>query len=121
MRKDMQTSAPLTATVDKLYEKIAAELKATYKNMEPFLLIKASMLKTKYPTETKQKFWLDIYYKAGTDIEGKSEGVYNMVGKLLSYHGHYQFVLDVQADLETILQLAQDPDIERIEGEVYPL
>jgi hypothetical protein len=121
MQLDMQSSAPLTATVDKLYDGIVAELKATYKNMEPFLLIKSSMLKRKYPTETKQKFWLDIYYKAGTDIKGKSEGVYNKVGKLLSYHGHNQFVLDIQADLETVLQLAQDPDIERIEGEVYPL
>jgi hypothetical protein len=95
----MQSSTPLVATEDKLHDGMIAELKATYKNMEPFLM------KRKFPTERKQESWLNIYCKAGG---------------LLSYHGQNHFVFDLQADLETILELVQYPDLERIEGVAYP-
>ncbi len=107
--------------VDKGYNTLIADLAAQYRKIEPFLLIKSAMLRRKYPSENKQHFWLELYYKEGVDTNEKSAHIFEQVGRLPSYHGHYHFVLDIQAKLDTLLSIASDKDIERIAGDVYPI
>jgi hypothetical protein len=107
--------------VDKEYSSVVADLAAQYRNIEPFLLIKSAMLRQKYPSENKQHFWLELYYGEGVDVNAKGEGIFRQVGRLPAYHGHYHFVLDIQANLDTLLSIASDDDIERIAGEVFPI
>jgi hypothetical protein len=109
------------ALVDKEYNTIATELAAQHRNIEPFLLIKSAMLRQKYPSESKQHFWLELFYREGVDVEAKKAGILNQVGRLPAYHGHYHFVLDIQATLDTLLSIASDDDIERISGDVFPI
>jgi hypothetical protein len=109
------------ALVDKEYSTIVTGLAAQHRNIEPFMLIKSAMLRQKYPSESKQHFWLRLYYKEGIDVDEKSARIFKQVGRLPSYHGHYHFVLDIQANLDTLLSIASDDDIERIAGEVFPI
>jgi hypothetical protein len=109
------------ALVDKEYKTIATDLAAQHKNIEPFLLIKSAMLRQKYPSENKQHFWLELFYREGVDVDVKKASIFKQVGRLPLYHGHYHFVLDIQASLDTLLSIASDGDIERISGEVFPI
>jgi hypothetical protein len=79
------------------------------------------MLRQKYPSESKQHFWLELFYREGIDVEAKKAGIFKQVGRLPAYHGHYHFLLDIHATLDTLLSIASDADIERISGDVYPL
>ncbi len=109
------------ALVDKEYSTMVTDLEAQYRNIEPFLLIKSAMLRQKYPSENKQHFWLGLYYKEGVNIDEKSARIFKQVGRLPSYHGHYHFVLDIQATLDTLLSIASDDDIEKVAGDVFPI
>lgn len=109
------------ALVDREYSTIVTDLTAQHRNIEPFLLIKSAMLRQKYPSENKQHFWLELYYKEGVNIDAKSASIFRQVGRLPLYHGHNHFVLDIQANLDTLLSIASDDDIERIAGEVFPI
>jgi hypothetical protein len=107
--------------VDREYETIVDGLNRTYRNVDPYLLIKSAMLRKKYPGERKQHFWLDIYYKEDANHSNKGTLIFSKVGRLLSYHGHNHYTIDIQASLDTVLSLASDTDIERIDGEVFPI
>lgn len=107
--------------VDREYETIVEGLHRTYRNVDPYLLIKSAMLRKKYPNESKQHFWLDIYYKEGINHSNKGTLILSKVGRMLSYKGHNHYTIDIQAKLDTILLLASDTDIERIDGEVFPI
>jgi len=108
--------------VDVEYDNIVREMASQHRNIEPYLLIKSAMLRKKYPSEIgHQHFWLELFYREGVDPTEKTNKVFTEVGRLPSYHGHGHFLLDIQADLETLLMIASDSDIERISGEVYPL
>lgn len=109
------------ALVDKEYRTIVNDLKTQCGNIEPFLLIRAAMLRQKYPSEYKQHYWLELHYKDGVDAEEKSATIFRQVGKLPSYHGHYHFALNLQAGLDTLLSIAADDDIELITGDVFPI
>lgn len=109
--------------VDKEYATIFDGLNNTYYNIDPYLLIKSAMLRRKYPNENKQHFWLDIYYKEGdnNNTDNKGMKMYSKTGRIPSHVTHNHYVLDIQANLDKVLSLASDSDIERIEGEVFPI
>lgn len=107
--------------IDKEYNSIVTELSGQYRNIDPFLLIKSAMLRTKYPLENKQHFWFELQYRGGINTDSKSSHIFKQVGKLPSYHGQNHFVLDIPANLDTLLSIASDGDIEYITGEVFPL
>lgn len=109
------------ALVDKEYSTIVTDLAAQHRNIEPFLLIKSAMLRQKSPSENKQHFWLELHYREGVDVDAKSASIFRQVGRLPLYHGHYHFVLDIQAGLDILLSIASDDDIERIAGDVFPI
>jgi hypothetical protein len=111
----------LSEIVDRDYHAMVSNLRTEYQNIDPYLLVKSAMLRKKYPKESKQMFWLDIHFKEHIDEQSKSHSIYQQVGRLPTNHGHGHFVIDLQADLDTILLLGKDPDVERIVGEVYPL
>lgn len=107
-------------SVDVEYEKVVQEMRSQHRNIEPFLLIKSAMLRKKYPLEDKQHFWLELFYRPGIDVTEKQEKIMREVGRLPGYHGHYHFLLDISADLDTLFMIASDNDLERIAGEVFP-
>ncbi len=109
------------ALVDKEYRTIVNDLKTHCGNIEPFLLIRAAMLRQKYPSEHKQHYWLELHYREDVDVEAKSASIFHQVGKLPSYHGHYHFALNLQAGLDTLLSIAADDDIELITGDAFPI
>lgn len=109
------------ALVDKEYSTIVTDLAARYRNVDPFLLIKSAMFRQKYPSENKQHFWLELHYREGVDVDAKSASIFRQVGRLPLYHGRYHFVLDIPADLDTLLSIASDDDIEWIAGDVFPI
>jgi hypothetical protein len=99
---------------------MVASLEEKQGNVDPFLIIKSSMLSRKYPNERHQKFFLELFYQKNVDEEEKSRQIYRLVRKLPSNHGHGHYQIDLQTDLETVLAIAADRDIEWISGEVYP-
>ncbi len=107
--------------IDDEYNSIVTELSGQYENIDPFLLIKSAMLRRKYPAENKQHFWFELQYRDGINTDLKSAHIFNQVGKLPAYHGHNHFVLDIPANLDTLLSIASDGDIEYVSGEVFPL
>lgn len=107
--------------IDKEYNNIVTELSSQYENIDPFLLIKSAMLRRKYPSENKQHFWFELQFRDGTDLDSKSAHIFRQVGKLPAYHGHNHFVLDIPANLDTLLSIASDSDLEYVSGEVFPL
>lgn len=109
-----------TSTVMPYYDTMVDSLKEKFGNVEPFLLIKSSMLARKYPTERSQKFYLELFYRQGMDGGEKARQIYELVGKLPSSHGDGHFQIDLQIDIDTVLVIANDRDLEWIGGEVYP-
>lgn len=98
-----------------------SDLNSEYKNIDPFLLIKSAMLARKYPTEKKQHFWLELQYKENTNTDEKSAMIFSQVGRFPLYHGHFHFVIDFDATLDTLLALSDDSDLVRVSGDVFPI
>ncbi|MEO9294294.1 MAG: hypothetical protein ABI347_01695 [Nitrososphaera sp.] len=109
-----------TSTVMPYYDSMVDSLKEKFGNVEPFLIIKSSMLAKKYPGERSQKFYLELFYRQESDGE-KAKRIYELVGKLPSSHGKGHYQIDLQTDLDTVLVIAGDRDLEWVDGEVYPL
>ncbi|HEX2556966.1 MAG TPA: hypothetical protein VHK86_01470 [Nitrososphaera sp.] len=118
IKNKMSSAATL---VDKEYESIVGNLASQHPILDPYLLIKSAMLRKKYPLESKQHFWLDLYCKEGAKTSEVGARIFSKVGRFPSYHGHNHFVLDIEAGLDTLLEIASNSDIDRIEGTVYPL
>ena len=106
--------------VRKDYNALVAILTGRYPNIDPFLVIKSAMLTRKYPNEKEQRFWLEVTLKQGVDPDKKRDEIYSEIGIYGTGLGHNHFQVSLQSDLDTILKLANDKDIEKIEGEVFP-
>lgn len=109
-----------TSQVIKDYDSMVASLKEKHRNIDPFLIIKSSMLLRKYPREQNQKFFLELFYRQDINQDEKARQIYHLVRKLPSNHGHGHYQIDLQTDLDTVLTIAADRDIEWVGGEVYP-
>lgn len=118
IKNKMSSAATL---VDKEYESIASNLASQHPVLDPYLLIKSAMLRKKYPLESKQHFWLDLYCKDGAKTSEVGNRIFGKVGRFPSYHGHNHFVLDIEAGLDALLAIASSSDIVHIGGDVYPL
>lgn len=121
----LKTYAPATnhmstSQVMKDYDSMVASLKEKCRNIDPFLIIKSSMLARKYPRERDQKFFLELFYRQDINGEEKARQMYQLVGKLPSSHGNGHYQIDLQTDLDTVLTIAADNDIEWVGAEVYP-
>lgn len=110
----------MSSEIVKDYDGVVALLKQKHRNVDPFLMLKSSMLTRKYPGEDKQRFWLDMYVKHGANEESLSREIQSMVDKIPSNHGHGHYEIVLQTDLDTVLTLARHPEIEWVGGEVYP-
>jgi hypothetical protein len=77
------------------YDNVVALLGQRHQNIDPFLLLKSSMLARKYPREKEQRFWLSIQYENGINEGELSRRLRSMVDKMPSGHGHghYELVL----------------------------
>ena len=109
-----------TSTVMTYYDNMIDSLKEKFGNVEPFLIVKSSMLAKKYPDERSQKFYLELFYRQGRDGSEKARQIYELVGKLPSNHGSGHYQIDLQTDIDTVLRIAGDRDLEWVGGEVYP-
>ena len=95
-------------------------MKEKCKNVDPFLIVKSSMLTRKYPREQNQRFFLEISYRQDINGDEKARQMYQLVGKLPSGHGKGHYQIDLQTDLDTVLTIAADRDVEWVGGEVFP-
>jgi hypothetical protein len=102
------------------YAALVASLTSRHPNIDPFLLIKSAMLNRKYPEDKEQRFWLEVYLKEGIDPDKKRDEIYSEIGVFGTGLGHNHFQVSLNAPLDTILRLANDVDVIRIEGEVFP-
>ncbi len=110
----------MSSEIVKDYDNVVALLEHRHRNVDPFLLLKSSMLARKYPGETAQRFWLSIHYKRGANEEELSRRLQSMVDKTPSNHGNGHYELVLQVNLDTVLAIASQPNIEWVGGEVYP-
>ncbi len=110
----------MSIEIVKTYDSAVAQLQEKHRNVDPFLLLKSSMLARKYPSEKKQKFWLDVQLRHGADEEAFSRKTQHMVGLVPASHGHGNYHLTLQVSLDTVLAIADVPDLEWVGGEVYP-
>jgi hypothetical protein len=106
--------------IGKDYDGFVANLRSKFPNVEPFLLIKSMMLARKYPHEYNQSFYIDLYVRQGADPDRKRAEIFARTGIFAANHGHNHLSLSLNTTLDTILELASDPDIANIEGEVFP-
>lgn len=102
------------------YDQLVRTLKDRAPTVDPLLLIRSSILSRKYPAENKQTFYLDLHLEKGVDADRKRTELFHRVGTHPANHGNNHLQMTVVADLDTVLSLASDREIERIEGEVYP-
>jgi len=107
-------------TIRRDYDGLVAALSGRHPNIDPFLLIKSAMLSRKYPEEKEQRFWIEVYLKEGVDADKKRDEIYTEIGIFGTGLGHNHFQVTLQASLDTILTLADDKDVAKIEGEVFP-
>lgn len=109
----------MSTEIVKAYDGVVAQLQERHKNVDPFLMLKSSMLTRKYPKEPKQRFWLSFQCQEGTD-EAVSSRIQQMVGIIPSSHGHRHYDIVLQTTLDTVLAIASISGVEHVGGEVYP-
>lgn len=102
------------------YDSVVTTLKQKHKNIDPFLLLKSSMLMRKYPNESIQRFWLEFSFKHEENEDQEVGRLQNYLGKMIASHGHGHYEVVLQTDLETVVSIARQHDIEWLGGEVYP-
>ncbi|MEO9319781.1 MAG: hypothetical protein ABI361_03815 [Nitrososphaera sp.] len=102
------------------YDQLVRTLRDKAPSIDPLLLIRSSILSRKYPTEEKQSFYLELHLEKGVDADRKRSELFHRVGTYAANHGNNHLQMTVVTSLDTILSLAGDREIERIEGEVYP-
>jgi len=102
------------------YDALVSALVSKHPNIDPFVLIKSAMLSRKYPQEEEQRFWLDVYLKEGVDPNKKRDEIYTEIGIFGTGLGPNHFQVSLQSTLDTILKLADDRDVAKVEGEVFP-
>lgn len=110
----------MSAEIASDYDNVVTVLGLRYRNIDPFLLLKSSMLARKYPGEVDQRFWLRMQYRQGVNEEELSRRLQSMLDKIPSGHGHGHYELVLQTNLDTVLAIAGQPGIEWIGGEVFP-
>ena len=110
----------MSTEVVKAYDDVVARLQGKHQNVDPFLLLKSSMLTRKYPNEKKQRFWLSIQYQHEADEEAISRRIQHTVGLIPTSHGHGRYEIVLQTGLDTVLAIASLDGVESISGEVYP-
>ncbi|HEX2614335.1 MAG TPA: hypothetical protein VHL10_02500, partial [Nitrososphaera sp.] len=76
IKNKMSSAATL---VDKEYESIVGNLASQHPILDPYLLIKSAMLRKKYPLESKQHFWLDLYCKEGAKTSEVGARIFSKV------------------------------------------
>lgn len=106
--------------VKREFDALVSTLISRHPNIEPFLLVKSAMLTSKYPQEKEQTFWLEVYLKEGVDPDKKRDEIYSEIGIFGTGLGHNHFKVSLQSSLDTVLKLANDKDVAKIEGEVFP-
>lgn len=110
----------MSTEVVKAYDEVVAQLQEKHGNVDPFLLLKSSMLTRKYPKEKKQRFWLAIQYQHEADEEAVSRRIQHAVGLIPTSHGHGHYEIVLQTGLETVLAVASLAGVDSVAGEVYP-
>lgn len=109
----------MSIEVVKAYDGVVAQLQEKHRNVDPFLMLKSSMLTRKYPKEPKQRFWLSFQCPEGAE-EAVSNRIQHMVGIIPSSHGHGHYEIVLQTTLDTVLDIASLAGVEHMGGEVYP-
>lgn len=110
----------MSTEVVRAYDEAVAQLQEKHGNVDPFLLLKSSMLTRKYSNEKKQRFWLSIQYLHGANEEEVSRRIQHMVGLIPVSHGHSRYEIVLQTGLDTVLAVATLDGVESVAGEVYP-
>ncbi|MEM2141516.1 MAG: hypothetical protein QXJ74_02125 [Nitrososphaera sp.] len=110
----------MSIEVVKAYDEVVAQLQERHRNVDPFLLLKSSMLTRKYPQEKKQRFWLSVQYQHDASEEEVSRRIQHMVGLIPVSHGHGRYEIVLQTGLDTVLAMASLDGIDTVAGEVYP-
>lgn len=110
----------MSTEVVKAYDEVVAQLQEKHRNVDPFLLLKSSMLMRKYPKEKKQRFWLSVQYQHETDEQAVSNRIQHLVGLIPTSHGHGRYEIVLQTGLDTVLAIASLDGVDSVAGEVYP-
>ena len=105
--------------VETKYDNFISELQQTVKNVDTDLMLKVMYLERKLP-DVPPNVELHIELKPEANRDEKKSYINSKFGYPVSSIGEHGILTKGQTNMETILQIANDPSVEKISGVATP-